>query len=394
MFAEKYLLKQDKKSLIGIAPKAGTKLIVVIPCYNEPDILQTLVSLSACKIPDYPVEVLIVLNHSETENDVIKDFNWKTKKQVEFWLSENKFSNITFYIVGPVELRKKWAGAGLARKTGMDEALFRFDLLKNPNGLIVSLDADTLVAENYFVEIEKHFSEHPKNVGATISFQHQTTGLEARHLKGIQLYEKYLWFYKNAIHFTGYPYSMFTVGSAFAVKAEAYVKRGGMNRRQAGEDFYFLQNLAQLGEVGEISTTKVYPSARLSARVPFGTGPILQKWMNETEDLTQTYNFQAFADLKELFDTKGKLFKINKKEYEAVISKLPEPVFEFLLHDNFWKELNDVNNNCANQQTFKRRFFQKFNAFKILKYLNFVHEEFYLKANLNEQVDILNRYLK
>ena len=50
--------------------------------------------------------------------------------------------------------------------------------------------------------------------------------------------------------FAGYPWAMYTVGSAFAVTAEAYVKRGGMNRRQAGEDFYFLQNLAHIGTVG------------------------------------------------------------------------------------------------------------------------------------------------
>ena len=66
---------------------------------------------------------------------------------------------------------------------------------------------------------------------------------------------------------------MFTIGSAFAVTANAYIKRGGMTRSQAGEDFYFLQTLAQIGTVGEITTTKVYPSARLSDRIPFGTGP-------------------------------------------------------------------------------------------------------------------------
>ncbi len=33
------------------------------------------------------------------------------------------------------------------------------------------------------------------------------------------------------------------VGSALAVKALQYVKAGGMNRKQAGEDFYFVQKL-------------------------------------------------------------------------------------------------------------------------------------------------------
>jgi glycosyltransferase involved in cell wall biosynthesis len=395
MFAQKYLSKHGKKYLITPLPKKETKFIVVIPCYNEPEILQTLNSLASCKKPASPVEVIVVINHSENAGAAIKNFNSATKKEVTDWISGRNDEGLAFYVVGPVELRKKWAGAGLARKTGMDEAVLRFNTLENPEGIIVSLDADTLVAENYFTEIEKYFRENPENVGATISFQHQTAGLNGKHLEGIQLYEKYLWYYKNAIHFTGYPYSMFTVGSAFAVTAEAYVKRGGMNRRQAGEDFYFLQNLAQLGPVGEITTTKVYPSARLSDRVPFGTGPILQKWMNGTEDLTQTYSFNAFDNIKEFFDIREKLFKINKKTYGKMISKLPQPVFDFLQKDNFWEELNDVNSNCANMKTFQTRFFQKFNAFKILKYLNFVHGRYSPKANLDEQVNKLNhRFLQ
>jgi len=104
------------------------------------------------------------------------------------------------------------------------------------------------------------------------------------------------------LDFAGFPDSIYTIGSAFAVRAEAYVKQGGMNRRQAGEDFYFLNKLTKLGTVAEINDAFVFPSARVSDRVPFGTGAAMTKWMNEDEDLTKTYNFAAFQDLKRLFD--------------------------------------------------------------------------------------------
>ncbi len=389
MFAQKYLSKKGKEPLINLPPEKGTGIIVVIPCFNEPDVLLTLISLTSCVAPSFPVEVLIVINHSEIEANDIKNFNKETKRKIQNWIFETRIKNITFFVIGPVELPKKWAGAGLARKTGMDEAVLRFDTLGNPRGLIVSLDADTLVAKNYFVEIEKHFIKNPKDVGATISFQHQITNLSGKHLEGIQLYEKYLAYYKNAIQYTGYPYSMFTVGSAFVVTAEAYVRRGGMNRRQAGEDFYFLQNLAQLGSIGEIISTTVYPSARLSDRVPFGTGPILQKWMNNEEDLRKTYNVNAFKDLKSFFDKLPELYEISEDNYRTLLLKLPKTVFEFLDFDNFWDELNEVNQNSSNFDNFRKRFFQKFNAFKILKYLNFAHENFYQKENLEEQLRIL-----
>jgi len=390
MFASRYLDKNKVEPLISAPPSPLLKISVVIPCYREPDILRTLESLKNCNLPDSEVEVIVLINHSESAPEEIKDFNKKTKTEIESWIKKNSGEGYTFFAVGPIDLRKKWAGAGLARKKGMDEAVRRFNLVENPGGIVVSLDADTLVQENYFTEIEKFFKSHPKNPGATIAFSHQKEGLGEKHLQGIFLYEKYMDYYKNALEFCGYPYPMFTVGSAFAVTAEAYVKRGGMNRRQAGEDFYFLQNLAQIGPVGEIRSTTVFPSARLSSRVPFGTGPILQKWMDEKEDLTQTYNFEAFGDLKDFFDVKDQLYQIEKQDYKLLIMKLPLSVGNFLVEDDFWKEITDLNQNCSSLKSFQTRFFQKFNAFKILKFLNFCHPLFYQKENLEEQIRKLN----
>ncbi|MCY1720826.1 glycosyltransferase [Prolixibacteraceae bacterium Z1-6] len=391
MFAKKYLYKNNNEALIPGEPEINTAIIVVIPCFREPDIVQTLESVKACYPPKSNVEVIVLINHSEIANHDVKSFNHKTKAELDTWITNNSTDRICFYAVGPLSLKKKWAGAGLARKKGMDEAVRRFDLLENPDGIIVSLDADTLVDKNYLLEIENYFNKNKKHVGATITFEHQKHGLDKRQLEGILLYEKYLDYYKRALHFSGYPYSMFTIGSAFAVTALAYVKRGGMNRRQAGEDFYFLQNLVQIGTVGEITSTKVYPSSRLSDRVPFGTGPILQKWMKGEEDLTLTYNFKTFRHLKLLFDNKELYYKITETRFRSNLEKLPDSVSDFMLHDGFWNELNDLNQNCSNLITFQNRFFQKFNAFKILKYLNFAHEKYFSKTCLPDQIKQLEQ---
>ena len=379
------------KALLPQVPDESTGIIVVIPCLREPAILETLESLSKCTLPGCAVEVIVVINHSETAAEKTKSFNLKTKEELDDWMSRKEQKGISFFAVGPVELRKKWAGAGLARKKGMDEAILRFNTIARKEGIIVSLDADTLVEPNYLVEIAAHFKINKSHVGATIAFRHQTGKLEQEHRRGIELYEQYLAYYKRALDFAGYPHSMFTVGSAFAVTAQAYVKRGGMNRRQAGEDFYFLQNLVQIGEVGEIPTTTVHPSARLSDRVPFGTGPVLQKWMAGEEDLTQTYNFDAFVDLKAFFDRTADFYQVNEPGFEKIIHELPEPVAAFLVQDDFFKDIAELNANCASAGVFKKRFFQKFNAFRILKYLNFVHAAFYSKAGLEEQCAKLNR---
>jgi glycosyltransferase involved in cell wall biosynthesis len=394
MFANNYLKKNAVPVLIFENSNCNMGISVVIPCYREPEIIQTLQSLFLCRLPDLAVEVIVLINQSEIASEAVKFQNGQTKDEVEQWISEHKKRGLDFFVVGPLNMTKKWAGAGLARKRGMDEAIRRFNLLSKPEGILVSLDADTLVEKNYLVEIERWFKQNPDHVGATISFSHQTEGLEKKHLEGIQLYEKYMDYYKKALEFAGYPYPMFTVGSAFAVKAEAYVKRGGMNRRQAGEDFYFLQNLVQIGPVGEITGTTVHPSARLSDRVPFGTGPVLQKWMKGEEDLTKTYNFQAFLDLKVFFDTKDRLFKIAETEFRNILDNLPQPVSDFVAEDNFWAELKDLNANCSTLTAFQKRFFQKFNAFKILKFLNFSHDKFYQKADITQQVMLLKTFSK
>ncbi len=393
MFANNYLNKNNRQPLIKTPSGADCGMRVVIPCFLEPDILLTLESLNSCDLPVSKVEVMVLINHSETASNEIKEYNFSTKAKVENWISGNKNKGINFFSIGPVELQRKWAGVGLARKSGMDEAVLRFNYTDKTDGIIISLDSDTLVAKNYLVEIEKHFKLNPKNVGATISFQHQTLDLEKLQLEGILLYEKYLEYYKNALSFTGYPNSMFTVGSAFAVTADAYVKRGGMNRRQAGEDFYFLQNLVQIGKVEEITSTKVYPSARLSDRVPFGTGNAMQKWMNGEEDLTKTYNFNAFIDLKLFFDLKDTLFKIDENKFRELIEKLPNSIRQFIVDDNFWSELDDLNQNCSVLKSFQTRFYHLFNAFKIMKFLNFAHEKCYEKADLEEQISALKNQL-
>jgi len=385
MFANHYLLKNNRFPLIKQEPNPQCNISIVIPCYNEPALLQTLESVKKCSWPHSKVEVIVLINHSEDAPDEIKTANMATKVAAEQWIENNYCEGMRFFVVGPVELRKKWAGVGLARKTGLDEAVLRFNRLNKTGGIVVSLDADSLVEPNYLVEIEKHFKQNPKHVGATIKVEHQKEGLSEKQKQGIELYEKYLRYYKEALQFTTFPNSIYTIGSAFAVTAESYVKCGGMSRRQAGEDFYFLQNLVQLGTVGEIITTRVFPSARLSDRVPFGTGAAIQKWMEGIEDLTKTYNFQAFADLKTFFDVKERLFQSGETGFKTVITDLPESVRQFVLLDNFKIEIEDLNKNCSSLKSFQTRFFHKFNAFKVLKFMNFAHENYYEKAELEIQ---------
>ena len=167
------------------------------------------------------------------------------------------------------ELPTRGGGVGMARKVGFDLALTRLDWSARP--VLAALDADTLVRPDYLPALFDHFGK-ARAGGAVIPFRHQPGATEAEQ-GAIERYELFLRHYVLGLALAGSPYAFHTVGSAMAFRAEAYARAGGMNRRRGGEDFYFLQHLAKTAGVASLSGTEVFPSARPSARVPFGTGP-------------------------------------------------------------------------------------------------------------------------
>ncbi|MDA8414877.1 MAG: hypothetical protein M0023_13940 [Desulfobacteraceae bacterium] len=167
-----------------------------------------------------------------------------------------------------LEMPSKGGGVGLARRIGLDLALARVEQQGGP--ILVCLDADTLVRPDYLAALREHFAAS-RCGAAVIPFQHQR-GPSPESDRLITRYELFLRGYVLGLSLAGSPYAFHSVGSAMACRADAYLKIGGMNSRSAGEDFYFLQQLARTVGVRQLAGTMVYPSARASHRVPFGTG--------------------------------------------------------------------------------------------------------------------------
>ncbi len=390
------ILKKYIKKHVVYAPfineKAADNLqnIIVIPCYNEPDILSTINSLVSCKEPVRSVEVIIVINSADNTDVVILEQNKKTKAEITNFISTYYSSRLRFYIISIKDVPNKFAGVGFARKVGMDEAVSRFSSINNTNGIITGFDADSVVEENYLVEIENLFKNKPKLNGCSIYFEHPVKGtiFPEINYKRITEYELYLRYYSLSLKGIGFPYYFHTVGSSFTVKAETYCKQGGMNRKKAGEDFYFLQKIMSLGNYEYLNTTTVYPSSRPSDRVPFGTGAFIKENIEFPEKEFLTYNFEVFKNLHHFFKQIDKLFNIKNFEYEAL--NLDESLVQFLVKNEFAKALVEINANTSNINSFRKRFFQYFDAFRILKYQNFVHPYFYEKISVT---DAVNEYL-
>ena len=392
MFADRYIEKNIVyPGFIDAAVSPSVSMIVMIPCLNEPEIFRTLESLWSCNSISSFCEVIVVVNESENSSQAVNDFNQQNYLKLFDWKKENDRENLILHPIYAHSVNAKHAGAGMARKIGMDEVIRRFNAINKPNGVIISTDADCLFSPNYLQRIESVFSANKSCFAATLNFKHRVDEMiDPKQRLGIQLYEDYLHYYKRALDFAGFPDSIYTIGSAFAVRAEAYVKQGGMNRRQAGEDFYFLNKLTKLGKIIEIQDAFVYPSARVSDRVPFGTGAAMTKWMNEDGDLTMTYNFAAFLDLKVLFDQVDSLFRNNADD--GFTASLPASVQEYLQMLQFSDKLKEINQNSSSLLSFRKRFFQFFDGFLILRFLNLAHQKYYPQQNLSKAIKQLKEY--
>jgi hypothetical protein len=360
---------------------------VVIPCFNEVTLLPCLNSLSRCHPPPEPVEVLVIVNAPEGASREITDINRHASEEATLWAGTHTFPWLHCQILNFPSMPRKDAGAGLARKTGMDIAMQRFRDLDRTDGIISSLDADTLVDRNYLKHIQQLFHDHPECNACTVYFEHPLQGSDFPPdvYRAITQYELHLRYYVQALRYTGFPYAFHTIGSCFSVRASAYSRQGGMNKRKAGEDFYFLQKLMPLGGVCELNSTCVYPSPRPSGRVPFGTGPFINKYIQGKQQEWHTYHPDAFRDIKSFFDKTDLYYQSGHPAIRQVCDSLPAPVRAFI-SGQVTEKITEINRNSSTSAAFRKRFFAWFNAFKILKFLNFVHEYYYTRVPVSRAV--------
>lgn len=358
---------------IEIQPHTNTGLIVVIPVYKEPDIIPTLESLKDCALPDTHTEVLIIINEPEHCDNSIRELNAKTYSIAKTWIDKNSVNGISFY-VSKITLPRKNAGVGLARKAGMDEAVRRFETIGNEEGIILCYDSDCTCAPTYLKNIYHTFKEKDL-FGASIHFEHPTENLSALEKEGIEQYELHLRYYVNALRNAGYPYAFHTIGSSMAVRSDIYKKAGGMNKRKAGEDFHFLHKIIPYGNFDEITTTTVYPEARISDRVPFGTGKAMNEWINTSKQHFLSYHPEIFKHIKFLLKQVPNYYK--SKSVEDKIKDLHPTVLEYLIQENFIEAVEEINKQSRTPETYLHRWFLWFNGLKALHLVHYLRDHTY-----------------
>lgn len=392
-----YLTKRNTLACkVTFKPADDLRYIVVIPCYNEPGIIKTLESLLQVDTPKASTEIIIIVNTPEKAPSAILVQNQKSYNDLIKWTRENdneKISVIPFHIKN---IPSKEAGAGLARRIGMDTGILRLYQAGKQDGYLLSLDADTECSSNYLTEIEKTTNDFKNLNAGIIYFEHpmKDMGFPQKNYEAAAHYELFLRYYNQGLALSGFPYPFHTIGSAFFVRAQAYVKQGGMNKRKAGEDFYFLNKIFQLGNIKELNSTCVYPSPRPSDRVLFGTGPEVKKLSEEKHMGYKVYDPEYFFILKSFFkETLTEIYYCPYKKFDMVFKKLPDSLKDFLNSVNFQKEWVRLRHNCSNERTFRKQFFHWFNGLKIIQFMHHTHPGTEKKMDVKKASRILLSHL-
>jgi len=373
---------------IAAPPRRDLGLVAVIPCFNEPDLLGALEMLRVCERPGCAAEVIVVINSSAGSRPETLRQNQVTLEAASAWAAQRTDPQLQFHFLHFPELPGKHASVGLARKIGMDEAARRFNDVGNPHeGIIVGFDADCRCERNYLTAIERHFRNHRRAPGCSIYFEHPLDGpLDAKVYEAVTAYELHLRYYVQALRYAAFPFAHHTIGSCMAVRADIYQQQGGMNKRHAGEDFYFLHKIIPLGGFTDLTETTVFPSPRPSDRVPFGTGKAVGDFLRGERILT--YPPQAFLDLKILFEQMPDMYR-GRNSACAKQDLLPESVVTFLRAQEFETALSEIRENTSSEAAFRKRFFAWFNGFRAMKFIHHARDNFYGDAEVVEAANNL-----
>jgi hypothetical protein len=179
-----------------------------------------------------------------------------------------------------------------------------------------------------------------------------------------------------------------------AVRAGAYQKQGGMNKRQAGEDFYFLHKIIPLGGFTNLNTTRVIPSPRASDRVPFGTGRAVGTYL--AGEPLSTYPLAAFRDLEVLFASVDRLtgdadctarkgFRDGGTFLRGAGESFSPALREFLDKEDFDQALAEMTSNSASRGAFRKRFNAWFDGFRTMKFVHHARDYFYGPGRIEQE---------
>ncbi|NOZ07535.1 MAG: hypothetical protein GXO91_01505 [FCB group bacterium] len=308
------------------------------------------------------------MNNSEDAANNVRDNNLLTLKTLENSSPPYELNWVNAASEG-LGLSARVAGVGLARKIGMDLCL----PYARPGSLFCCLDADTLVDQDYLQTIETYFSEKD-SPAAVLDFRHQPSE-NGEIEEAVRLYENFIKTTAQKLRAAGSPYGYHSIGSTIACTVEGYCAVGGMSRKKAGEDFYFLQEIAKYRKVGIINKILVHPSPRLSERVYLGTGVRLKQALAGFSLQRLFYSDKAFSVLEKLLVLAGPNHGNPLEKLLSDCSLIDARLPEFLERENIHSVWEGLQGSSPSKNHFIKQFNRWFDGLKTMRLLKYYSQE-------------------
>ncbi len=389
-YLQKYSVKEWKIENIG---NRKFDNVIVVPAICEYENIRRLINslLQNDEKYLYCTLLLIVLNNLPSSKEEIKIENLRTMDYLRTINSEK--INIHFVDASSPgkELPENHGGVGLARKIGMDLALTVFDYSSASKKILICTDADCTVEKNYLQEITSAFNKRDLSA-AVVNYRHDISG-EDENTAAIICYEYYLRYYVLGLKYANSPYAFHTIGSTMVCDYKSYIKAEGMNKRKAAEDFYFLEKLAKVAAIENISSTTVHPSARASWRVPFGTGQRVNRFLSKERDEYKLYSPEVFEILKSWLTTLNKNSNLVS-DYLSDAERIHPELYKFLIQQEFDRAFSKILNHANDEKQLNLQKKLWFDGFRTLKLIHHLRDNGFPEINTFDAIDLLFEKMK
>ncbi|MFZ4401569.1 MAG: glycosyltransferase family 2 protein [Bacteroidales bacterium] len=339
--------------------KETPKIYIALPVLNELETLPYFIN-DLLKQTFQNYNLYICVNQPEEYSELTnKKYIYENNQRTIEYL--RRIKDIKIEIIDCSSIGKGWkgkkSGVGWARKILMDA----INSVANEKDILLSIDSDTHFNPNYLDSIFYSLQSNKEAIAISVPYYHELTKDEAAN-RAILRYEIYMRYYAINLWRIKSPFNFTALGSAIAFPIWAYRKIGGISPMKSGEDFYFLQKFCKTGKILNWNSEKVYPAARFSDRVFFGTGPAMIKGNNGDWNSYPIYHYSLFDQIEKTYLLLPQLYT---KDIELPISDFLNNQF----NDDKWWLL--IRKNYKTQTHFVKACYEKLDGLRILQFLKF-----------------------
>jgi hypothetical protein len=312
----------------AIIPIAETKVCVVVPVRDEAvglkytlDALRRQIDAEGLPLDHHLYEVLVLVNNCRDDShQICLDY---MQKFPAFRL-----------IVGQIWLENELANIGTVRRMLMDEACQRLSCAGKTDGIIASTDGDTIVDEQWIINIIEEIGKGNDAVGGRILTKPETGRSRFYHLRDVT-YRCLLTQAESLIdpqQHDPFPCHFQYFGANMAVTCKMYELAGRLPQVPYLEDMAFYKALVlHDARIRRSFAVRVYTSARTEGRVSIGFSEQLKRWMHEHNDnipqmvedvMPSLAMFYMRGFLRKCWDEYKKMGSVEKGALEAISASL------------------------------------------------------------------------